>query len=56
LQGYGSIFEVARIFDPRFIVPFFYFVLLFPMAVLWTAYLLKKPWKKQPRNKAAGHS
>lgn len=45
-QGYRSIFEVAQVFDPTFFTPFFYFVLLFPQAVLWTAYLLKKPWEK----------
>jgi len=52
-QGYSSMLEVMRVFDPTFIAPFFFFVLLFPQAVLWVAYLLKKPWKKQLQEKTA---
>ena len=49
-QGYSSMLEVMRVFDPAS-APFFFFVLLFPQAVLWVAYLLKKPWKKQLQEK-----
>jgi len=53
-QGYKSIFDVAKIFDPTFITPFFYFVLLFPQAVLWSAYLLKRLRKKAGIRKEQG--
>lgn len=52
-QGYGSMFEIMRLFDPTFSAPFFFFVLLFPQAVLWAAFLLKKTWKKQLQEKTA---
>lgn len=44
-QAYESFFEVLHFFNPLFGAPWFYFVLLFPMIVLWAAYLLKRPWK-----------
>lgn len=53
LQGFGSMFDIMRMFDPTFGSPFIFFVLLFPQAVLWAAYLLKKPWKKQLQEKTA---
>jgi hypothetical protein len=46
-------FDIMRMFDPTFGSPFIFFVLLFPQAVLWAAYLLKKPWKKQLQEKTA---
>ncbi|MEW5921637.1 MAG: endospore germination permease [Bacillota bacterium] len=49
IQGYRDFFEVAQVFDPAFFDPIFITALLFPMLVLWTAYLYKRPWKKQPR-------
>ncbi len=46
LQGYRDFFEIRQFFTPAVIGPFIFFVLLFPVALLWAAYLLRKVFKE----------
>ncbi|NMB40959.1 MAG: endospore germination permease [Firmicutes bacterium] len=42
LQGYSDFLEIRSFFKPQVAAPFVFFLLLFPLAVLWTAYFFKK--------------
>lgn len=42
LQGYSDFLEIRSFFQPQIVAPFIFFVLLFPVAVLWSAYFLKR--------------
>jgi len=46
LQGYSDSFELRLFFQPQVIAPFIFFILLFPVAILWIAYFFKR--KKGP--------
>jgi|LSQX01.2.fsa_nt_gb spore germination protein KB len=48
IQQYASAFEVWRFFTPGVGAPVIFFVILFPIAVLWAAYLLRRPGKGKP--------
>lgn len=48
-QGYRDYFEIKNFFAPDVIAPFTFFILLFPSAVLWGAYFMKKPRLKKGR-------
>jgi spore germination protein KB len=42
LQGYSDSFELRQFFQPQVIAPFLFFVLLFPVAILWIAYFFRR--------------
>lgn len=48
VQQYATTFEVWRFFTPGMGAPLVFFLILFPLAVLWAAYLLKRPGRKKP--------
>ncbi len=48
IQQYASVFEVSHFFTPGVGAPLILFSALFPLAVLWTASLLKKPGEGNP--------
>lgn len=55
LQGYSDSFELRRFFQPQVITPFIFFVLLFPVAVLWIAYFFRrKKGAALPKEKRRG--
>ena len=47
VQQYASAFEVWRFFTPAVGAPLVFFFVLFPLAVLWAACLLKRPGKRK---------
>ncbi len=47
VQQYTSTLEVVRFFTPGVGAPFIFFVMLFPLVVLWVAYLLRRPGKRK---------
>ena len=48
IQQFQSVFEVQQFFTPHIAAPMVYFIVLFPLIVLWTAYFLKKVSGKPP--------
>jgi spore germination protein KB len=48
VQQYASAFEYFRFFTPGVGAPVVFFLVLFPLAVLWAACLLKKPGRRKP--------
>lgn len=42
LQQYENVFELQSFFTPQVAAPFIFFIILFPLIVLWAAYLLRK--------------
>jgi spore germination protein KB len=49
IQIYKDYFEVKQFFRPEMVAPVVFFIVLFPVTVLWVAYLLKRPGIKQSR-------
>ncbi len=42
VQGYNETLEIRNFFQPQLAAPFIFFALLFPVAVLWAAYIFKR--------------